>query len=130
MIPSNSAQIPDQFDQGALRLNAKADEAVETVRNAASDTLSTLQTKVDEMADRIPPAVAHTTAKLSGVARRGIERATETTSKIRTRVENAGESTSGYVRAKPIQSVAIAAGAGAAIALVLNWALGARSPRH
>lgn len=130
MTTINPAPLSDQFDQGALRLNAKADEAVETARDAAADKLSALQARVDEIADRIPPALSRTTAKLSSVARHGIERAAATTAQIRSQVEDASERTSNYVKAKPIQSVALAAGAGAALALILGWALSARSSRR
>ncbi|MFT3849797.1 MAG: hypothetical protein QM739_14325 [Propionivibrio sp.] len=102
---------------------ARANDAVETLPDAADRTLDSVQHGVNNLREQIPEQVARAADGLRCLARSGMERALNACHAAKGRIDNAGERTVSYVRQEPMKSVLIAAASGAALVGVLSlWA--------
>lgn len=123
----STSSIDDMADQAA----AKADEALKSTRSAANRTLDSLESGVDSLRETVPNAFSRAAAQVEELTRRGVERAREASLGMRDQVHRASDRTVGYIKDEPVKSVLIAAATGAAVALLVGWAMRSRhSSRH
>ncbi len=116
----------DLADQAA----SKADLALKSSRRVANDALDSLESSVDSLRETVPAAFSRAAAQVEEITRRGLDRAKEASMGVRDQVYKAGDRTVGYIKDEPVKSVLIAAATGAAVALLVGWALRSRTHRE
>ena len=116
----------DLADQAA----SKADLALRSSRRVANDALDSLESSVDSLRETVPAAFSRAAAQVEEITRRGLDRAKEASMGVRDQMVKAGDRTVGYIKDEPVKSVLIAAATGAAVALLVGWAMRSRSSRH
>lgn len=115
-VPTNEELAGDRIDQRAER-----------VKQATSNAVNTTKETVDRAADRVEESLHHATDKaantahrasdkVADISERGREAYDETVDRTDAWMEQARE----YVREKPVQSVAIALGAGWLLGRILR----------
>ncbi|WP_284616653.1 hypothetical protein [Aquabacterium humicola] len=110
-------------------LGSSAEQAIGSTRRVANEALDTLQSSVDRMREAVPSAFHRAASQVEELTRRGMERAKEATTDVRDQVHKASDRTVGYIKDEPVKSVLIAAATGAAVALLVGWAMRHRSQR-
>jgi ElaB/YqjD/DUF883 family membrane-anchored ribosome-binding protein len=97
----------------------RIEEGAERVKQATSHAVAGTKEAVDRAADRVEEGLHHATDKAAGAATRATEKAAEYSERGREvydqavdRAEDWMDQARDYVREKPLQSVAIALGAG------------------
>jgi ElaB/YqjD/DUF883 family membrane-anchored ribosome-binding protein len=116
----------DLADQAA----AKADLALKSSRRVANDAMDSIEAGVESLREAVPNAFTRAAAQVEELTRRGMDRAKDASVGMRDQVYKASDRTVGYIKDEPVKSVLIAAATGAAVALVVGWAMRARSHRH
>lgn len=99
--------------------NNRIDESAERVKKATSSAVASTKDAVDSAADRVESGLHHATDKAADVANRATDKAADLSDRGRElcdetvdRADAWLEQARDYVRDKPMQSVAIALGAG------------------
>jgi ElaB/YqjD/DUF883 family membrane-anchored ribosome-binding protein len=108
----NTRQLSDNVLQSA-------EEAVETTRDLAHDTLSRADRKARDLRRSLDPAIDELAHRAQDYARRGKGLAIDASAKARQAVSQYADATSRYVADQPVKAVLIAAAAGAIIAALL-----------
>ena len=85
---------------------------------------------LDSLRETVPAAFSRAAAQVEEITRRGLDRAKEASMGVRDQVYKAGDRTVGYIKDEPVKSVLIAAATGAAVALLVGWAMRSRSHRE
>lgn len=108
-------------------VDARIDERAERVKQATSQAVSSAREKVDHAADRVEQGLHHATDKTASAAHRTVDKAAEmgeqgriAYERTRDRADEFLEQAREYVREKPVQSVAIALGAGWLLGRILR----------
>ena len=122
---SEQSTANDLADQAA----SKADMALKSSRRVANDALDSLESSVDTLCESVPAAFTRAAAQVEEITRRGLDRAKEASLGVRNQMHLAGDRTVGYIKDEPVKSVLIAAATGAAVALLVGWAMRSRSTR-
>ena len=122
---SEQSTANDLADQAA----SKADMALKSSRRVANDALDSLESSVDTLRESVPAAFTRAAAQVEEITRRGLDRAKEASAGVRDQVYKAGDRTVGYIKDEPVKSVLIAAATGAAVALLVGWAMRSRQSR-
>jgi ElaB/YqjD/DUF883 family membrane-anchored ribosome-binding protein len=112
---------PELASDTAERLANKADDAIRSSKRVVANSAQAVQTGLDELSEKVPAAVSRVAARAEDVTRRGIERARQTAADARHRATEVGDATIDRIKADPVKAVMIAAAAGAATALLLQW---------
>lgn len=105
----------------AERATDKADQALQSTRHMANGALDTLKDSVDQVRDQVPSALVRSAAEVENLARRGIERAKETSAAVKDQAQRASDRTVSYIQDEPLKAVLIAAAAGATLAVLMGW---------
>jgi ElaB/YqjD/DUF883 family membrane-anchored ribosome-binding protein len=121
--PTMSEPIAELGDRAA----ARADEALLSTKRMAENTARSVQASLDGLRDTVPGAISRAAAEADDLTRRGIERARSAASQVREQAVHAGDITVDRIKADPVKAVLIAAAAGAAAALIVQW-LASRRP--
>ena len=124
-MPSSKAedtvnQLADDAATATERLADKAERGVETARTLANDALDKADAKVRTLRDDIRPAIDAVSSRVQDMAARGKAAAAQTREQTREKVNEYADRTSAYVQDQPLKSMAIAAAAGALLALLLG----------
>lgn len=98
----------------------KADQSVSSAKRIANETLDHLQDGIARVREGVPSAVARTASQVEEIARRSAERARELRDDVSHKVERATDQTVGYIKDEPVKAILIAAGVGAALALIIG----------
>lgn len=93
-----------------------AEQAVESTRNFASESLGKAGDKVRELRRDIPPAMENLGAKAQEFAAKGKELAADASARVREQATQYVDATERYVHEKPVKSVLMGVAAGAALA--------------
>ena len=108
-------------------VDERIDERAERVKQATSQAVSSAKDKVDHAADRVEQGLHHATDKTASAAHRTVDKAAEVGEqgriayeRSRDRADEFLEQAREYVREKPMQSVAIALGAGWLLGRILR----------
>ncbi|HSI59517.1 MAG TPA: hypothetical protein VLA16_18285 [Ideonella sp.] len=121
------ADTPQVASNVADKVAAKADSAINTTRTAANNTLDHLSGTVEHLRQRVPTALTGAAAQIEELKQRSLERARQAKLEVSNRLSQAGERTVGYVRDEPVKSMLIAAGTGAAVAMLIAFLARSRS---
>ncbi|NRF68146.1 hypothetical protein HLB44_14225 [Aquincola sp. S2] len=127
MTISKTALSTGTMDELASGAAKGADEAIGSTRRVANEALDSLQSNVDRLRESVPNAFKTAAAQVEELTRRGMDRAREASVGVRDRAHQAGDKTVGYIKDEPVKSVLIAAATGAAVALLVGWAMRRRS---
>ena len=98
----------------------QAERTVETARAYANEALDKADAKVRSLREDIKPAIDAVSARVQDAAARGKAAAADATVQARERLNQYSERTSSYVAEQPLKSMAIAAAAGAVVAMLLG----------
>lgn len=105
----------------------RIDERADRVKQATSHAVASAKDKVDHAADRVEQGLHHATDKTASAAHRTADKAAEVGEQgraayehTRERADEFLEQARDYVREKPMQSVAIALGAGWLLGRILR----------
>lgn len=105
----------------------RIDERAERVKQATSDAVASTKVKLDRAADRVEEGLHHATDKTAQAAHRAADKAAEVGERSRAAYEQTRERADewlevarDYVREKPVQSLAIALGAGWLLGRILR----------
>ena len=108
-------------------VDERIDERAERVKQATSQAVSSAKDKVDHAADRVEQGLHHATDKTASAAHRTVDKAAEVGEqgriayeRSRDRADEFLEQAREYVREKPMQSMAIALGAGWLLGRILR----------
>lgn len=100
-------------------LKQNADQALDTTRDVARDTIERAGEKVDNLRTNIEPALDELADKAQKLAHRGIEYASEQSARAQKTFNRYADVTSRYVSEQPTKSVLIAVAIGAAVAALV-----------
>ncbi|XAH24837.1 hypothetical protein AAFF27_06490 [Xylophilus sp. GW821-FHT01B05] len=96
-----------------------AENAVDSTRDFANDSLDKAGDKVREMRSNVDPLVNQITATAQELASRGREYAADAKYRAQQKLSHYTDATGRYVAEQPVRSVLIAVAAGAAIAAAI-----------
>ncbi|MEO7066053.1 MAG: hypothetical protein ABI114_04040 [Rhodanobacter sp.] len=106
---------------------SRIDDSAERVKKATSSAVASTKEAVDNAADRVESGLHHATDKAADAANRATEKAAELSDRGRELCDNTVdradlwlEQARDYVRDKPVQSVALALGAGWLLSRILR----------
>lgn len=111
----------------AGRVAGRADDAIVGTKRMVEQSARSMQNGLDDLRDTVPGAITRTAQQAEDLARRGIEQARLTADQVRKRAMQAGDMAVERIRADPLKSVLIAAAAGAATALLVQWLMSRRA---
>ncbi len=98
----------------------QAERTVDTARAYANHALDKADAQVRSLREDIKPAIDAVSARVQDMAARGKAAAAETSAQAREKLNEYSERTSSYVAEQPLKSMAIAAAAGAVVAMLLG----------
>ncbi len=105
----------------------RIDQSAERVKHATSSAVAGTKDAVDRAADRVEGSVHRATDRAAGAAHRASDRASELSDRSREMMDQGREKADewlaearDYVREKPVQSVAMALGAGWLLGRILR----------
>jgi ElaB/YqjD/DUF883 family membrane-anchored ribosome-binding protein len=118
-------ETPEQL--AGKRIDDRIDDRAERIKQATSHAVSSTKETVDRAADKVEEGLHHATDKVADTAHRATDKAADlgergreaydkTVDRADVWIEQARE----YVREKPVQSVAIALGAGWLLGRILR----------
>ena len=110
---ANAAQVADSVAHSA-------DKVIDTTRSYANHALDVADETIHSLRGDVKPALDKLTRKAEHYANQGIDMATQAKDKAKESLSYYSQATSRYVADKPVQSVLIAAAAGAAVALLVS----------
>lgn len=117
---SSIDKMAEHANSATEKVAAKAENTVESARVLANDALDRADAKVRTLRDDIKPAIDALSARVQDMAQHGKAAATETTAQAREKFHDVASRTSAYVSEQPMKSMAIAAAAGAVVAMLLG----------
>jgi len=126
LLATRSTDHTDGFDKGSASLR---DQAAETARTLAGDALNGLMGTAEAMQRHGGPVLRRGSAQAGAAVQDGIDALRQRTRQLEASVRGASDRTLGYVRRKPVTSIAMAALAGAAL-MALYGLLGRASNRE
>ena len=108
----------------------KTQDITETAAARTDQALANVKAGLDTLREAVPNAFSRAAAQVEDLTRRSVERARETGTEVRDQVARASDRTVGYIKDEPVKSVLVAAATGAAVALLVGWAMRSRSARE
>jgi ElaB/YqjD/DUF883 family membrane-anchored ribosome-binding protein len=122
---ANAGAMSDGIDH----LYSSVDRCVQDAKQLAVDAKQTLSQQVGDMRAETTNAISHAAQGAQDMVHRGVDSARDAVSHARDGVAELRDQTARRVQADPIKAILIAAAAGAATALLLQWVAHARHPR-
>ena len=116
----DAKEFVDQVADKAEDALDKADDALNATRSKTKDAIDEAEAKVNSIRDDLRPSIDALTARVQEFAERTKQTAFEKRDQTKETVQAYADKTSAYVVDQPLKSVAIAAAAGAALALLLG----------
>ena len=113
-------KIADSAQNATDKVADKAERTVESARLYANEALDKADAKVRSLREDVQPAIDAISHRVHGLAARGKAAASETGAQARDKFQEYSEKTSAYVTEQPLKSMAFAAAAGAALAMLLG----------
>ena len=117
---STVEKITENAHQAADKIADKAESTVDSARLYANEALDKADAKVRSLREDVQPAIDAISSRVHDMAARGKAAATETSVHARDKFQEYSDKTSAYVQDQPLKSMAIAAAAGAALALLMG----------
>jgi len=117
---STVQKIADTAQNATEAAADHAERTVDTARAYANDALDKADARVRSLREDIKPAIDAVNARVQDMAARGRAAAAETSAQARDKFQAYSERTSSYVAEQPLKSMALAAAAGAVVAMLLG----------
>ncbi len=118
--PSTVQKITEGAHEAADKIADKAENTVDSARLYANEALDKADAKVRSLREDVQPAIDAISNRVHDMAARGKAAASETSAQARDKFQEYSEKTSAYVTEQPLKSMAFAAVAGAALAMLLG----------
>ncbi|HEY9133301.1 MAG TPA: hypothetical protein VIM98_16215 [Dyella sp.] len=115
-IPAREAEMSGRIEEGAERIKQATSDAVASTKETVNRTADRVEEGLHRATDRAADAATRATEKAADISERGREAYDEAMDRADLWLERARE----YVREKPVQSVAIALGAGWLLGRILR----------
>ena len=119
-IKDGADAVADKAERTIEKVADKAERSVDSARTLANDALDKAENKVRSLREDVKPAIDALAARMQDMAERGKEIAAETTAQTRDKFNDVANRTSSYVQDQPMKSMAIAAAAGAVVAMLMG----------
>ncbi len=113
-------KITDSAQNATDKMDHKAERSVESARLYANEALDKADAKVRSLREDVQPALDAISTRVQDMAARGKAAAADTSAQARDKFNEYSEKTSAYVTEQPLKSMAIAAAAGAALAILMG----------
>ena len=126
--PTSPATVSPMSD-GIDHLTSRVDRSVDHAQQLAVNAMHTLTQQAGDMRDQTANAVSHAAHEAQVIAQRGFDRARAAVTHARDSASELRDQTARRVQADPMKAVLIAAAAGAATALLVQWMSHGRQPR-
>ena len=123
---STRLEVPEIRERNLFCVFACRVRSTQDVANTAFDRLSD---KVESVRERAAPAIDRLASQAEFAARRGMDAVRDTSAQLRESAMNASAATVGRIQDRPVQSMLIAAAAGAALMALLGLWSRARDAR-
>lgn len=104
-------------------LATSADRTIDSARAQAGNVLHTASEKVQSLTESLEPQLDRLSNKAKAIANQGLDMAVHAKDKATQSLTHYSDATSRYVAEKPVQSVVMAAAAGAALAWLISAAM-------
>jgi ElaB/YqjD/DUF883 family membrane-anchored ribosome-binding protein len=127
-LPTSTENVSAMSD-GIDHLASRVDRSVHEAQQLARDTMHSLTKQVGDLRDETTNAMSHAAQEAQDMAHRGLDRTRAAVAHARDSASGLRDQTARRVQADPMKAVLIAAAAGAATALLLQWVSHARQPR-
>jgi ElaB/YqjD/DUF883 family membrane-anchored ribosome-binding protein len=111
------------------RVANSADHAVQATRQTTNHALDSVATRIDSLREQAAPALDRAAEQANALAARSREVLSNGTQHLRHRAIEATDNTAMYIRGEPFKAVAIAAAAGAVLALLVGLFGRSNAPR-
>ena len=115
-----TSSLAPKLEAVADRATTKAHGMIDRARDSTGHALDALSGGVDTVGHRAPEVINRVAAQVEELARRGIERARDTSAQVREQVGIAGDRTVARIQDQPIKAVLIAAAVGALLTIFLS----------
>lgn len=115
-----TSSLAPKLEAVADRATTKAHGMIDRARDTTGHALDALSGGVDSVGHRAPEVINRVAAQVEDLARRGIDRARETSSQVREQVSLAGDRTVARIQDQPVKAVLIAAAIGALLTMFLS----------
>jgi ElaB/YqjD/DUF883 family membrane-anchored ribosome-binding protein len=117
MISTNPTETSNHLvDQAAQ----SADNAIQSTRRVADDTLDSLAGSVETLRQQAAPLLNRVGEQASALASRGAAAVRDGSQHLREKAVHASDSTIGYIKDEPVKAMLIAAATGAALMALLS----------
>ena len=116
----DAKEFVDQVADKAEDALDKADDALNATRSKTKDAIDDAEAKVQSIRDDLRPSIDALSARVQDFAERTKQAAFEKRDQTKETVQAYADKTSAYVVDQPLKSVAIAAAAGAVLAMLLG----------
>jgi ElaB/YqjD/DUF883 family membrane-anchored ribosome-binding protein len=118
--PNTIEKIADSAQDATDKMANKAERSVESARLYANEALDKADAKVRSLREDMQPTIDAISSRVQDIAARSKAAASDTSAQAREKINEYSEKTSAYVSDQPLKSMAIAAAAGAALAILLG----------
>jgi len=126
--PMTSTSTTGAMSDGADHLVDRIERNLKDVQQNASQAMQTLTRGVDDVRATSNDALSKASAETAELARRGLARAREAAVQARDSATHLRDDTARRVQADPMKALLIAAAAGAASAILVQWLSRSRHP--
>ena len=103
-----------------MNTHQAVDKIADSAQNATDKMADKADAKVRSLREDVQPAIDAVSARVHDMAARGKAVAAETSAQAREKLHDVTDKTSAYVSEQPLKSMAMAAAAGAALALLMG----------
>jgi len=117
---SSTSDVMPTIRKASDDLLQGASQAVDSTREHANNMLDKAESKVRELRGNVDPVVDMLACKAQKLARHSLDLAAEAKDRAEQSLKRATTVTSRYVSDQPVRSILIAAGVGAAVALLVT----------
>ena len=113
-------KITDSAHDTADKAAYKAERSVDSARVYANEALDKADAKVRSLREDVQPAIDALSARVHDMAETARTKAAETADLSKEKFNDVAQRTSAYVQQQPLKSMAIAAAAGAVLAMLMG----------
>lgn len=117
---STVEKITESAHSATEKIADSAERTVDSARLYANEALDKADAKVRSLREEVQPAIDAISSRVHDMAARGKAAASETGAHARDKFQQYSDKTSAYVQEQPLKSMAIAAAAGAVVALLMG----------
>ena len=127
-IPTTNTSSTGVLSDGADHLAGRIERNLQDVQQIAAEAMQTLTRGVDDLRATSSDALSKASAETEDLTRCGMARAREAVTHARDSATHLRDDTARRVQADPMKALLIAAAAGAASAVVVQWLSRSRYP--